>query len=117
MGMPSSSIVPEVGGASPMSMRIVVVLPAPLGPRKPKKQPRGTSRFSPSTAALEPYTLRRFRTRMAGEFSIPVLASEDESGPADICSAIEYRVSLYDQHRRRGVAPLARDVDLVSHFR
>ena len=54
MGMPSSSIEPEVGGIRPVSMRMVVVLPAPLGPRKPKKEPRGTLRFSPSTAALFP---------------------------------------------------------------
>ena len=54
MGMPSSSIAPEVGGMSPISMRMVVDLPAPFGPRNPKKQPRGTLRFRPSTAALFP---------------------------------------------------------------
>src|SRR4051812_11984414 len=48
-------------------MRMVVDLPAPLGPRKPKKLPRGTSRSTPSTAALRAYDLRRPRTRMAGD--------------------------------------------------
>src|SRR5580765_1040858 len=48
-------------------MRMVVDLPAPLGPRKPKKLPRGTSRSTPSTAGLKPYDLRRPRTRMAGD--------------------------------------------------
>ena len=38
----------------PVSIRMVVDLPAPFGPRKPKKQPRGTVRLSPSTAALLP---------------------------------------------------------------
>src|SRR4051794_11538641 len=31
-------------------MRMVVVLPAPLGPRKPKTWPSATSRLTPSTA-------------------------------------------------------------------
>ena len=55
MGIPSSSTDPEVGGISPVSIRMVVdLLKVPFGPRKPKKQPRGTVRFSPSTAALFP---------------------------------------------------------------
>ncbi len=45
---------PDVGCASPINIRIVVVLPAPFGPRKPKKQPRSTRKVSPSTAAVEP---------------------------------------------------------------
>ena len=34
-GWPSTSMVPAVGRMSPTSMRRVVVLPEPLGPRKP----------------------------------------------------------------------------------
>ncbi len=45
---------PLVGFASPSSSRISVVLPAPLGPRKPKAQPRGTSRSMCSRAARSP---------------------------------------------------------------
>src|SRR5689334_23924999 len=45
---------------------MVVDLPAPLGPRNPKKEPRGTSRFTPSTAAFRPYAFFRSRTRIAG---------------------------------------------------
>jgi len=33
-------------------MRIVVVLPAPFGPTRPKKHPRGTSRSTPATATF-----------------------------------------------------------------
>ena len=44
----------RVGGARPISILMVVVLPAPFGPRNPKKQPRGTVSVSPSTAALLP---------------------------------------------------------------
>ena len=47
-------MLPEVAVASPISILMVVVLPAPLGPRNPKKQPRGTVRFRPSTAAFPP---------------------------------------------------------------
>src|SRR5713226_323278 len=70
IGRPSSSMLPDVGGASPISMRIVVVLPAPFGPRNPKKEPRGTSRSRPSTAAFAPYTFFRLRTEMAAGESI-----------------------------------------------
>ena len=38
-------------------MRIIVVLPAPLGPRKPKALPRGTHRSTPSIAARAPKRL------------------------------------------------------------
>ena len=36
MSRPSMITVPSVGGNKPQSMEIVVVLPAPLGPSKPK---------------------------------------------------------------------------------
>ncbi len=39
---PSTSIEPDVGRACPVSMRIVVDLPAPLGPSSPRTMPRGT---------------------------------------------------------------------------
>jgi hypothetical protein len=39
---PFTSASPEVGVSSPQSMRMVVDLPAPLGPRKPKISPFGT---------------------------------------------------------------------------
>src|SRR5512133_3210813 len=71
-------MVPPSLGISPVSMRIVVDLPAPLGPRKPKKLPRGTSRSTPSTAAFEPYDFRRPRTRMAGD--IPQFYLSDFEG-------------------------------------
>ena len=34
-------MLPALAWVSPRSMRIIVVLPAPLGPRKPKALPRG----------------------------------------------------------------------------
>ena len=38
-------------------MRIIVVLPAPLGPRKPKALPRGTRKSTLSMAARSPKRL------------------------------------------------------------
>ncbi len=47
---PPISAVPEVGFSRPLSMLMVVVFPAPLGPRKPNISPLRISRFSPFTA-------------------------------------------------------------------
>ena len=46
-----------VGLASVQSMLIVVVLPAPLGPRKPKTSPASTSKLTPRTASTSPKDL------------------------------------------------------------
>src|SRR5262245_10503347 len=48
---------PESGRARPTSMRIVVVLPAPLGPRKPKTSPARTANDTPDTAVRFPKCL------------------------------------------------------------
>src|SRR5207302_3883756 len=45
---------PEVGLIKPTSIRIVVVLPAPFGPRKPKISPRWSSNETSSTMVLSP---------------------------------------------------------------
>ena len=50
---------PPVGASSPVSMRIAVVLPAPLAPRKPKTSPARTSNVMRSTAVNEPKRPRR----------------------------------------------------------
>src|SRR5258707_182276 len=50
---------PAVGLMRPTSMRIVVVLPAPFGPRKPKISPRWSSNETLSTMVLLPMILVR----------------------------------------------------------
>src|SRR5713226_10189980 len=45
---------------------MVVVLPAPFGPSRPKHSPARTSRSRPSTATTSLYALRRPRTLSAG---------------------------------------------------
>src|SRR5208337_382425 len=57
---PATTARPDVGLSRPHSMRMVVDLPAPLGPRKPKTSPLGISRLSRSTATKSPNRLRRF---------------------------------------------------------
>ena len=54
---PSTRAVPPSGRSSVARMRIVVVLPAPFGPRTPKRLPRGMARFTPSTARVAPKVL------------------------------------------------------------
>ena len=56
---------PPVGRASVQSMLIVVVLPAPLGPRKPKTSPRATSKLTPRTASISPKDFCRPETSIA----------------------------------------------------
>src|SRR6185295_15187111 len=53
---------PEVGGMKPVTMRIVVDLPAPLGPRKPSTSPRSTVKETSFTATFGPKALVRFST-------------------------------------------------------
>src|SRR5687768_5923352 len=48
--MPSTSMVPLVGSSSVDSIFMVVVLPAPFGPSRPKISPLSTRRSIPSTA-------------------------------------------------------------------
>jgi hypothetical protein len=48
------SIFPSEGWRIPAIIRMVVVFPAPLGPRKPKSSPRDTSSVTSSTAVNEP---------------------------------------------------------------
>ena len=63
---PATSALPLVGGSRPHSMRMVVVLPEPLGPSMPNTSPREMSRSSPCTATSAPKTLRSARVWTTG---------------------------------------------------
>src|SRR5580692_26167 len=54
MSSPFSVAVPLVGFSSVASMRSVVVLPAPFGPRRPNTSPARTSKLTSSTASRVP---------------------------------------------------------------
>src|SRR3954467_8688488 len=53
---------PELGRTRPSSIRSVVVLPAPLGPRKPVMRPGATEKDRESTAVKVPKRLVRLLT-------------------------------------------------------
>src|SRR6266853_4844913 len=64
---PSTVALPDVGRARPSRSLTGVVLPAPLGPRKPKTSPRGTVIERPASATVCPNRLERLAVWMAGE--------------------------------------------------
>jgi len=57
---------PSVGASRPQSMRMVVLFPAPFGPRKPKISPRAVSKLTWSTAVNLPKRRVSPSTRTAG---------------------------------------------------
>src|SRR4030042_6515500 len=57
--------VPLSGFITPVSILIMVVLPAPLGPRKPKSSPVFTSKLTRSTANNSPKRFVRLVTSTA----------------------------------------------------
>src|SRR2546430_1830320 len=64
---PQIVTLPAVGLIKPTSMRMVVVLPAPLGPRKPKTSPGLSEKETPSTIVRLPMTfVRLLATRTGG---------------------------------------------------
>jgi hypothetical protein len=63
---------PAVGRIRPSSIRRVVVLPAPFGPRNPATRPDGMSKVRSSTARTPPNCLRSDRTEIAAVMAITV---------------------------------------------
>jgi hypothetical protein len=58
-GTPATTAVPEVGAIRVPSVRTVVVLPAPLGPRKPNTSPEAMVKETSSKAVRSPKRLVR----------------------------------------------------------
>src|SRR5262245_46295160 len=59
---PATVATPLVAGRNVVRIRIVVVFPAPLGPRKPTTSPFSTLKLTLSTATTEPKYLVSFLT-------------------------------------------------------
>ena len=57
-----------VGGMKPVSIRAVALLPAPLGPRKPKISPGATSKLTESAATRSPKARVSASARIAAAF-------------------------------------------------
>ena len=69
---PSTRTCPLVGRIRSSRMRIVVDLPAPLGPRKPYTSPGSTRRSRPSSPRLRPYVFTSCSVRMTASVPIAV---------------------------------------------
>ena len=114
MSAPFQSICPASAPSTPRAIRIVVVLPAPFAPRKPKTSPLGTSKVSPSSATTLPKRLWRSsicrliaRGRWAGspaeDSPGPRPSSPDDGpGPCDDDPVTAQRETI-DPHGRRTV--------------
>jgi hypothetical protein len=59
---PAMETSPADGGINPVSIRIVVDLPAPFGPRNPKTSPFSTVKEIPFTAVILPNDYFKLRT-------------------------------------------------------
>src|SRR5215472_9108397 len=64
--IPRTSTSPASGRVRPSRISMVVVFPAPLGPRSPKHSPRWMVRSSPATATTSSYRLTSPAVRIAG---------------------------------------------------
>src|SRR5712671_5036526 len=62
---PSTRAEPPLSGKRPVSILMTVVLPLPLGPRKPKISPFSTRKLTSLTAAKLPKRRTRFCAEMA----------------------------------------------------
>src|ERR1700751_2389542 len=63
---PATLADPDVGFARVHRILMVVDLPAPFGPRKPKVSPVDTPKSMPRTASISPYLLVSALTEIAG---------------------------------------------------
>src|SRR5579871_3279378 len=68
---PATIAVPAVGSSSVVSMRSVVVFPAPFGPRNPTISPAFTSRSTPRTASTSPRLVLNVLASPTAEIIVP----------------------------------------------
>src|SRR5512133_2523445 len=89
MGLSKIHAQPRVGWMSPISILMVVVFPAPLGPTKPKISPCSTVRVSPSTAATRVRFTRPTsnRSKTLVSPSVRRIIAPDHGGLADRCQS------------------------------
>ena len=79
--IPKTLASPLVGRLSPRIMSIVVVLPAPLGPRRATTSPGRMVRSTPSTAVTSPKVLCRSVSRTASTWSVRGTSGTEASRP------------------------------------
>src|ERR1043166_21956 len=101
---PSTVASPPLSGSKPVSILITVVLPLPLGPRKPKISPLATSKLTPFTAVNFPKLRTSPRAEMAGSVAraLPVVFAG--CLVTDLASTLEFYVGGHaGQDVTRGV--------------
>src|SRR4029077_5700669 len=82
-------------------MRMVVVLPAPFGPRKPRISPRSTVKLMSSTAVTGPYRLVRCCTSITG-VPPPAPGSQGLEQTKSIRKPIDYTFTSGESDARSG---------------
>src|SRR5947207_203868 len=81
--LPRTSTSPESASRSPSQISIVVVLPAPFGPSRPKHSPVGTVRSRSETARTSPYDLYSPRIASAVSVTAGKLVTHPTQHPGD----------------------------------
>src|SRR5271166_4865906 len=122
-------MLPALARVRPSSVRIIVVLPAPFGPRKPNALPRGTRRSTPSSAMRAPKRLVRPRVSIASPSSVGWggVGSSAASGKQGLLgidararhtrrgSALRLAENCKDSMRRRTSQEMAKDPQRPGH--
>src|SRR5262245_11208255 len=103
---PSTVTTPDEGGRKPVRTRIVVVFPAPFGPRKPTTSPRSSWKETSSTATCGPKRRVRCWTEIiekgrAGE-GIGLRASPQPGQESWRASLVLRRRGAYSARPKRG---------------
>src|ERR1044072_2740903 len=96
---PATRAVPPLRGGNVATMRSVVVLPAPLGPRKPKISPWRTFRSTPATAStvrLRALNTRR-RPRVSMTASVWLIPIPGDSAGRRLLTAGEQRPEGFER--------------------
>src|SRR5882672_1092820 len=91
---PPTLTVPSVGGMKPVIIRMVVDLPAPFGPRKPKTSPRSIENEIPSTARLAPKAFAKLLTFIIVSASFLHEANSPDTQFRLTCKLVSWTVVL-----------------------
>src|SRR5579871_815617 len=84
-------------------MRMVVVLPAPLGPRKPNSSPSCTTRFMLSTAVRLPNRLVRFWQTILSMLSLSFASIDDAFDPGQVAACGDIGQAIRSKEFLHGV--------------
>src|SRR3990172_4958461 len=108
---PHTETVPALGRNRPTNSLIVVVFPAPLGPKKANSSPGGIVRLNPATATFRPYfrvTLSN-RIMLCNHVSFPVAGCFGQRGGIPVRKADERHGGVEDGHLLLQHGPVTSD--------